>query len=77
MFLFYVLCGMLAGFCLCRIFTPSKTEIKEELEIERNAELNKAYMQGYEHGKKAGEEAAIFKKYSVNDIRAAFGFPPI
>lgn len=76
-FLITILCGMLAGFCLCRIFTPSKNEIKAELEIERNAAVNRAYMQGYERGKKEGEEAAIFKKHTTNDIRAALGFPPI
>lgn len=60
--LFYILCGMLAGFCFCRIFTPSRAQIEKELEIERNAEVNRAYIQGYELGKKEGEKAAIFKK---------------
>lgn len=42
-----------------------------------NAKLNETYIEAYEKGKKTGEEEAIFKKYSPNEIRTLLGLTPL
>lgn len=42
-----------------------------------NGLINKAYLDGYSMGEKSGYKKAIFDKYSINEIRAAFDLPPI
>ena len=69
--------GLIAGAFIGVMIMSIKNTIKAPNEQERNAELNKAYMQGYELGKAAGEQEAIFKKYTPNDLRAFFDLPPI
>lgn len=76
-FIFNILIGVYVGFCLCRIFTPSKTDIKNELELEHNAAIHRAFMHGFECGKSKGKEEAIFNKYTPNELRAALDLPPI
>lgn len=69
--------GLIAGAFIGVMIMSIKNTIKAPNEQERNAELNKAYMQGYELGKAEGERAAILKKYTLNDLRAALNLPPI
>lgn len=40
-------------------------------------EKSKAYLQGYERGIELGKREMLMKKVTPNDIRQAFGFPPL
>lgn len=42
-----------------------------------NAELNKAYTDGYKTGYDAGLSDGIRKRYTINQLRAVYGLPPI
>lgn len=53
--------------------------IKKIFNLYDETDLEKAkveeYLKGYEKGKKVGEEEALTKKYTPNDIRKLLGLP--
>ena len=58
------------------LFWLSKRK-QQELERERNAEINQAYLRGYDAGYSAGKFDGFSMTATPNQIREAFGLPPI
>ena len=54
-----------------------KRIIKKVFNLYDEADLNNKYIEGYELGKRVGEEEALFKKYTPNEIRKLLELDPI
>lgn len=50
---------------------------KKKFEAKIGIAETRGFMEGYEAGYKYGRKCAILEKYSINQIRAACGLPPI
>jgi hypothetical protein len=51
--------------------------VKILTQTEFNAAVNDAFVRGYKAGYEQAERDAVFRKTTINDIRAALGLPKL